>query len=97
MASSQCEPTASTMCHAPKPIRPHAASRRPRSFDPQSRACLPQAPQTPDGDKVHGGVEPAIGGDLPAQVAFEGAQQMVPLQDLMQQDAVEEAGQGEAE
>lgn len=58
----------------------------------------PQQPEARDGDHVHQGVEVSVGGDLEAQVAsFKSAEQMVPLKDLVQEDAVEKPPERKAE
>lgn len=77
----------------------HRAGQRPAPVTGATPVEAPQADQTTKRDPVHQRMEPAIPQHLQAQVvdSRHEAEQVVPLQDLVQQDAVEEAAQREAE
>ena len=90
------------MCHTPKPISVCAKSSRPAPAGPPEFVPRPpEQPQPGRGDDVHHRVKDAVGHHLYAEVlegrALHQAEQVVPLQDLVQEDAVEEAAQPEAE
>gem|GEM_PF-4383912 len=84
---------------------PEAEADHQRPDQPPARRLVtpparpPQAPQAEGGDHIHQRVEDTVPQHLPAQVTRPGheAQQVVPLQDLVQQDAVEEAAEPEAQ
>src|SRR5690606_1536759 len=72
------------------------APRRAGRFEASPRA--PEQPQAEGGDRIHEQMEVAVHQHLESDVLSpDGAQQMMPLQNLMQQDAVEEAAEGEAQ
>lgn len=98
--SSQWNTMASARCQTPKPVR---ASRRISVVVPGRAPAALAATSITVGDSqhIHEEVEKAVGHDLEAQVGTrrvgETREKMVPLQDLMQDDAVEETAQREAE
>jgi hypothetical protein len=67
----------------------------------EAAAGAPEQPQAERGDRVDRHVEQAVGQDLRPDVAQRlarhEAEEVVPLQHLVQQDAVEEAAEGETE
>jgi hypothetical protein len=75
--------------------------RRPVASLLELAARAPEQPEPRHRHRIHGDVKGAVGEDLdfdPAKVlAGRKAQQMVPLQHLVQQDAVEEAAKGHSQ
>src|SRR5690606_35599143 len=60
----------------------------------------PEQPRPDAGDNIHQGVEQTVGQDQEADILprlLDAAEQVVPLEHLMEHDAVQEAAEAEAE
>ena len=76
----------------PEPRRQSTEERQPGDLR-LPPPCPPQTPEANHGQDIHEKVEIAVPEDLHAQVSHCGyqAQQVMPLQDLVQKNAIEEA------
>jgi hypothetical protein len=89
------------MFQTPKPSSTAGGQCAPAGGLCKRLTAAPQQGQAPEPDQIHQHVEQpvgqALGADIPQHRAVDQAQQVMPLQHLMQQDAVKKSAQCDAD